>query len=93
MCAKQTVTIPKSKPRGKTVEVNNKANEIAVIGSGIATDTFDVPTIVLTYLFFAFQIPKHVITAISTDTGTTITEIITEFNNAFKKSLSWNSLM
>ncbi|MCQ2747712.1 MAG: hypothetical protein MJ223_00190 [Mycoplasmoidaceae bacterium] len=91
MCARQTVNIPKLTPNGTSVELNNKANEMAVIGSGVAIETLEAPTIVLTYLFLLFQIPKHVITAIKTDTGITIIEIIAEFNNAFKNSLSLNN--
>jgi hypothetical protein len=92
ICAKQIVNRPKSNPRGTIVAINNNANEIAVIGSGIPIDTLDILIIGNVYFVLAFQIPKHVIVPMMTDTGTTINETIRELNKTFKNSLFLNKV-
>ena len=92
MCDKQIVIRPKFKPIATHVDENNKANEIAVIGSGMAIDNLLIPITASSFFLVVFHIPKQVITPIKTETGTTTAEIIKELSKESKKASLVNKI-
>lgn len=92
MCDKQIVIRPKFKPTAIHVDENNKANEIAVIGSGMVIDNLLIPITINSFFLVVFHIPKQVITPIKTEMGTTTAEMIKELSKESKKASLVNKI-